>query len=83
MVCNAGMNQQAIKLIDSHGGDTALAKKLGLPTPAGSRRVHNWRTRGIPPRVQVDFPELFRFSAPPIPSTSADPAGTEGQGVES
>lgn len=73
------MNQQAIKLIDAHGGDTALAKKLGLPTPAGSRRVHNWRARGIPPRIQIDHPELFRA----IPSPSADPVKTEGQGAES
>jgi len=73
MVFNGGMNQQAIQLIDAHGGDTALAKKLGFQTPSGSRRVHNWRDRGIPPRIQLDHPELFR----PIPSSSADPASTQ------
>ncbi len=47
------------KIIDALGGTTAVAKKLGLSLPTGSARVSNWRRRGIPAQVKLDFPWLF------------------------
>ena len=41
--------------IDRLGGSTAVAKKVGCTT----QRVQNWKTRGIPPAVKLEFPELF------------------------
>ena len=48
------------ELIDLHGGAAKLAERLGYAKDAGGvQRVHNWRSRGIPSRVKVEFPELF------------------------
>lgn len=47
------------KIIDALGGTAAVAKKLGFKTPAGCARVSNWRRRGIPAQVKLDFPWLF------------------------
>ena len=52
------------ELIENLGGATALAKRLGFQTPNGARRVHNWKTRGIPPRVRLDFLRLFKQTKP-------------------
>lgn len=46
-------------IIQAFGGPTALARSLGLETPDGSRRVHNWIKRGIPARVKVEHRALF------------------------
>lgn len=73
MVCNDAMNEAAIRIIDAHGGDTALAKKLGLPTPMGARRVHNWRSRGIPSRVQIEHYDLLKTPPPPPPGDTEIP----------
>jgi hypothetical protein len=48
------------ELIDALGGATALAKRLGLKTPDGARRVHNWRKRGIPAAVKLAYPSLLK-----------------------
>lgn len=40
------------------GGPAALAARLGYKV----QRVHNWMTRGIPPYVQLDRPDLFNAS---------------------
>ena len=45
--------------IKSLGGPTAVARLLGLETPDGSRRVHNWIKRGIPAAIKVKHPEIF------------------------
>ncbi len=41
------------------GGPTAVARLLGLETPNGARRVHNWIKRGIPFRVKVEHKAVF------------------------
>ena len=45
-------------LIDKHGGAAALARKLMLKG-RGQERVQNWKTRGIPPRIKLMYPEIF------------------------
>lgn len=50
--------------IKSLGGPTAVARLLGLDTPDGSRRVHNWIKRGIPAAIKVKHPEIFLKAAP-------------------
>ena len=47
------------KIIDLYGGATKLSNLLNFKTPNGARRVHNWKTRGIPAKVKLDFPEVF------------------------
>lgn len=47
------------ELIDSLGGATKVAALLGLVKPGGVQRVHNWKTRGIPPAVKLERPDLF------------------------
>jgi hypothetical protein len=46
-------------LIESLGGPTKLAERLGFPKEIGAQRVSNWITRGIPYRVKVEHPDLF------------------------
>jgi hypothetical protein len=59
---NTGMNQNPIDhdkaLIDSLGGPAKLAEKLGYDK-GGVQRVQNWTTRGIPPAVKLERPDLF------------------------
>lgn len=43
------MPQAEWELIASLGGNTAVAKRLGLKN---SQTVHNWKARGIPKDVQ-------------------------------
>lgn len=47
------------EIIQSLGGATAVAKLLGLKTPDGARRVHNWIKRGIPARIKLDNLSIF------------------------
>lgn len=46
-------------LIERLGGTTNLARLLGWPLPGGARRVNNWRARGIPARIKLEYPNLF------------------------
>lgn len=46
-------------IIEKHGGPAKLARKLGFEKHNGTQRVSNWITRGIPPRVKLEHPELF------------------------
>lgn len=46
-------------LIERLGGSSALARRLGYPLLGGVQRVQNWKRRGIPPRVKLEWPELF------------------------
>lgn len=41
--------------IESLGGSTVVAKKTGYSV----QRVQNWKNRGIPASVKLEFPELF------------------------
>jgi hypothetical protein len=46
---------EAQALIQAAGGNAAFAQLLGLESEPGIRqRVHNWKNRGIPPRVILD-----------------------------
>lgn len=40
------------------GGATKVAELLGYDK-RGVQRVHNWLSRGIPPKVKIEHPELF------------------------
>lgn len=56
------------QLIDSLGGPAQLAKTLGFTSRGGVQRVHNWKERGIPAAVKLQFPEIFlveRMAAEP------------------
>lgn len=46
-------------LIRDLGGPARVADKLGFERPGGTRRVHNWLSRGIPSSVKVSRPDLF------------------------
>lgn len=72
MVFNPGMTDSEI--IQNLGGATAVAKRLGLKTPDGARRVHNWITRGIPAQIRLDHPRLFNQKQAKTPVTSAPTA---------
>lgn len=47
------------KLIEDLGGPTKVCELLGYEKHGGVQRVQNWLTRGIPPRVKLDHPDLF------------------------
>lgn len=46
--------------IERHGGAEAFALKLGFPLPQGYFRVAKWMQRGIPARVKLEHPRLFK-----------------------
>ncbi len=48
------------ELIETLGGAAALAKRLGYKNPDGARRVHNWKSRGIPAQVRLAHPAIFK-----------------------
>lgn len=50
--------EQDAALIDKHGGAAALAKKLMLKG-RGQERVQNWKARGIPASIKIQYPEIF------------------------
>lgn len=50
------------QLIESLGGTTTVAKALGYDIKGGVQRVNNWKRRGIPPKVILDHPNVFRLS---------------------
>lgn len=48
-------------IIDRLGGPTKVAELLGIASEPGAvQRVSNWKRRGIPARVLLDFPDIFR-----------------------
>ena len=68
MVCNIGMTDT--ELIAHYGGPAKLARLLGFPEQGGVQRIQNWTTRGIPPAVKVQFPEIFLN----VPKTTTEAA---------
>jgi hypothetical protein len=78
MVCNALVSDS--DLIDRLGGSSALAKRLGYPLAGGVQRVQNWKRRGIPPRVKLEWPELFL--APPPDEKSKATTGADAASVQ-
>jgi hypothetical protein len=48
------------ELIDHLGGPSKVVELLKLDATTGNRnRVQNWKTRGIPTKIKVDFPHIF------------------------
>lgn len=47
------------KLIEDLGGPAKVAELLGYDKHGGVQRVQNWITRGIPPKVKLERPDLF------------------------
>jgi len=43
------------ELIEQFGGSSELARRLGTT----KQRVQNWKSRGIPARVKLQFPAIF------------------------
>lgn len=46
-------------LIDALGGPSKVAELLGYDKRGGRQRVNNWRRRGIPPKVKLEYPDVF------------------------
>ena len=47
-------------LIESLGGASVLAKRLGFdPKTGGVQRVQNWKVRGIPEVIRLRRPDVF------------------------
>lgn len=46
-------------LIKELGGPAKVAELLGYHKIGGTQRVFNWMRRGIPPKVKLDYPEIF------------------------
>ena len=51
--------QDSKQIIESFGGPSNLARILGFKK-FGSQRVHNWIKRGIPAKIFLDYPDLFK-----------------------
>lgn len=50
-------------LIEELGGAAKLASRLGFDILAGGiQRVQNWKSRGIPPAVKLQYPDIFLAS---------------------
>jgi hypothetical protein len=59
------------EVIDALGGPAAVAEKLGYDKHGGVQRVQNWTTRGIPPKVRLERPDLFPMPAPVAPASTS------------
>jgi hypothetical protein len=66
------------ELIAHLGGPTKVAALLKYTEPGSVQRVQNWLTRGIPPKVKLEFPEIFLRVQPIGGSESKATAGQEG-----
>lgn len=60
------------RLIRDLGGPTKVAELLRYTKKNGPQRVQNWLTRGIPPAVKLQHPELF-LRCGDVPDTSLAP----------
>jgi len=59
MVFNKGMKTDK-ELIEALGGAAKVVELLGWKgRPGQVQRVHNWRSRGIPAKVRLDYPDVF------------------------
>lgn len=58
------------QLIDDLGGPAKVADLLGFDRAGGVQRVHNWKERGIPARVKLQWPQFFMQGQP----ANTDPA---------
>lgn len=62
------------ELIERHGGSAKLARKLNMTKQGSVQRVNNWKTRGIPPKVKLDHPELFLTPPEEVEAADEQPA---------
>ncbi|WP_231957522.1 hypothetical protein [Paraburkholderia tropica] len=46
-------------MIEQLGGAAEVARLLGYSEKGGAQRVHNWKTRGIPAEVKLQWPHFF------------------------
>lgn len=51
--------KKAEALINELGGPTRVAKKMGI-YPAGVARISNWKKRGIPAHVYLQYSHIFK-----------------------
>lgn len=51
--------KKAEALINELGGPSRVARKLGI-YPTGVARVSNWKKRGIPAHVYLQYPHIFK-----------------------
>lgn len=70
--------------IERLGGSAAVARRMGLTSSGAVQRVNNWKTRGIPAEVKLEWPELFLHPVPEIGGADASddvqpPVGTRGE----
>ncbi len=68
-------------LVTGLGGPTKVADLLGLPKDGGVQRVQNWKFRGIPSAVKVEWPDLFMKAAAARASTAQAAIKNVVQGV--
>lgn len=47
------------EIIDALGGPAKISRDLGFSPDSGVQRVHNWRLRGIPPKVLLAHQKYF------------------------
>jgi hypothetical protein len=71
MVFNPGVSDA--DLIDSLGGPTRVAQLLAWTDAGAVQRVSNWKRRGIPPRVRLDYPAVFKPEAAAANGAAAVP----------
>jgi len=48
------------ELIDALGGPLAVVQRLGLPRYYGLTRVCNWRARGIPFKIRLQYLAMWK-----------------------
>ena len=65
-MCNTRMNDA--ELIAHLGGPAKVAALLNLEGDFGVQRVFNWISRGIPPGVKLERPDLFLPGWAPAPA---------------
>jgi len=59
------------QVIEDLGGATKVCELLGYEKHGGVQRVQNWMTRGIPPKVRLERPDLFPMRRPAGTDTTA------------
>jgi len=75
MVCNAAMSEKHpdAVLISQLGGPAEVARKMGFdPSRGGVQRVQNWLTRGIPPLLRYQRPDVFGPAPANMPAANDD-----------
>lgn len=88
MVFNVVMDTNKVdhsdwRLIASLGGPAKVARLLGYDAHGGTQRVQNWRYRGIPAEVKLEFPHLFLSDLVKKRPRSRPSAPQEGAGAAS